>query len=74
MKELEKGLKELKGFATSEEEQQYQLTMRCLQSYPGLKHQPKSIHGKSHGISYICSRGFLCLASIGGEALGPVKA
>jgi hypothetical protein len=28
----------------------------------------------THGSSYICSRGWHCQASIGGEALGPVKA
>jgi hypothetical protein len=28
----------------------------------------------THGSSHICSRRLHCLASIGGEALGPVKA
>jgi hypothetical protein len=31
-------------------------------------------HGVAHGSSYICSRGWPCWASMGGEALGPVKA
>jgi hypothetical protein len=30
--------------------------------------------GVTHGSSCICNRGCPCLASIGGEALGPVKA
>jgi hypothetical protein len=65
--ELEKGLKELKGFAMLEEEQQYQLT-RLPQSSQGLNHQPKSTHGGTHGSSRICSRGWPYWASMGGEA------
>jgi hypothetical protein len=38
MEELEKGLKELKGFAFSKEEQQYELT-NTPQSSQGLNHQ-----------------------------------
>ena len=44
------------------------------QSSQGLNHKPKSIHGGTHGSSYICSRGWSYLASMGGEALGPVEA
>jgi len=33
-----------------------------------------STHGGTHGSSHICSRGWLCPASIGVKALGPVKA
>jgi len=33
-----------------------------------------STHGRTHDSSHICSRGWHCPASIGGEALGPVKA
>jgi hypothetical protein len=75
MEELEKGLKELKGFATSQEEQQYQPTrsLHCLSSQ-GLNYQPKSMHGGTHGSSCICSRGWPCQISMGGEVLGPVKA
>jgi hypothetical protein len=36
--------------------------------------QPKSVRGYTHGSSHICSRGWLSLASMGGEALGPVAA
>jgi hypothetical protein len=72
MEELEKGLKELKGFATLQEEQ-YQPT-RPPQSSQGLNHQPKSTHRGTHGSSHMCSRGWPCWASMGGEALGPVKA
>jgi hypothetical protein len=42
MEELEKGLKELKGFAAS-----------YPQSFQGLNHQPKRIHGGTHGNSCI---------------------
>jgi len=43
-------------------------------SSQGLNHQPKSIHGVIHGSRRICSRGWPYLASVRGEALGPVKA
>jgi len=33
-----------------------------------------STHGGTHGSSCICCRAWHCLASIGGEALGPIKA
>ena len=39
-------------------------------SSQGLNYQPKSTHGSSH----ICNRGWPCWASMGGEALIPVKA
>jgi len=39
-----------------------------------LNYQPKSIHGGTNGFSCICSRGWPCQLSTGGEALGPVKA
>jgi hypothetical protein len=44
------------------------------QSSQGLNHQPKITHGDSYGSSCICSRGWPCWASMGGEALDPVKA
>jgi hypothetical protein len=47
---------------------------QTLQSSQGLNHQPKSTHGGTHGSSCICSKGWLCWTSVGGEALGPVKA
>jgi hypothetical protein len=39
----------------------------------GLNHQSKKTHGGTHGSSCICSRGWPCWTSMGGEALGPVK-
>ena len=46
-------------------------TLKCSQ---GLNHQPKTTHGGTNGSSRICSRGWPCGVSRGGEALGPVKA
>jgi hypothetical protein len=40
----------------------------------GLNHQSKKTHGGTHGSSFICSRGWPSQSSMGGEALGPVKA
>lgn len=37
-------------------------------------HQPRSTHGETHGSSGTCSRRWPCQASMGGKALGPVKA
>jgi hypothetical protein len=48
MEELEKGLKELRGFAAPWREQQGQQA-RPLQSSQGLDHQPKNTHGVTHG-------------------------
>ena len=44
--------------------------------HPGTKvnHQPKNTQEGTHGSSYICSRGWPCWRSIGGEALGTEKA
>jgi hypothetical protein len=39
-----------------------------------LNDQSKSTHGVAHGFSCICSRGWPCQSSMGGEAFGPVKA
>jgi hypothetical protein len=73
MEELEKELKELKELAAP----MGGTTIRTNQ-YPqgswGLNHQPKSTHGGTHGSSHICSRGWPCWTSMGGEALGPEKA
>jgi len=49
------------------------LTNQTTQSSQGLSHQPESIHGWTHGSSYIYSRGWPCLTSMGGEALGSAK-
>jgi len=70
MKELEKGLKKLKRFAAPWIEQQYQLT-RPLE-LPGTKPPTKEYTWREY--IHVCSRGWHCLASIGREALGPVKA
>jgi hypothetical protein len=71
MEELEKELKELKGFAIHRKNN---INQPEPQNFQGLNHQPKSIHGETHGSSCICSRGWPCWTSMGGEALGPEKA
>ena len=68
LKELEKGLKELKWFATHRKNNTKQADLKSSQV---LNHQPKSTHGGTHGSSCICSRGWPCWASMGEEALGP---
>jgi hypothetical protein len=49
-------------------------TNQARQSLRRLNHQPKNPHGRTHGSSCICSRGWPYLASVGEEAFGPVKA
>ena len=71
MEKLEKGLKELKGFATHRKN--YISTNQNPQSSQGLNHQPRSTHGGTHGSSCICSRGWPCGTSMGGEDLDLVK-
>jgi hypothetical protein len=70
MEKIEKGLKELKGFPHRKSNNIKQPD----QSYQGLNHQPRSTHGGTCGSSRLCSRGWPCWASMGEEALGPVKA
>jgi hypothetical protein len=48
-------------------------TNQYLQSFLGLKHQPKNTHGGTHGSSYISIREWPSWSSMGGEAPGPVK-
>jgi hypothetical protein len=48
-------------------------TNQDSQSSLGLNHQSKKTHGGTCGSSCICSRGWPCWSSIGGEDLGPVK-
>jgi hypothetical protein len=72
MKDLEKGSKELRGFTAPQEEQPYELTS-TPQSSQGLNYQLKGTHGRTHGSTCICSRGWPCRTSMGEEALGPVK-
>jgi hypothetical protein len=66
VEELEKGLKELKGFSSLYEEQEYQPTR------PPRVSMDYAIN--THGSSCICSRGWPCHASMGGEALASMKA
>ena len=49
-------------------------TNQTPQSSQGLNHQQKSTDGGTRGSCCICSSGWPCLASMGEEALGPVKA
>lgn len=49
------------------------LTNGTSQDFPGTNPPPKSIHGRVHGSCYIYSRGLSYLASVGGDALGPVE-
>jgi hypothetical protein len=49
-------------------------TNQNLLSSQGLNHQPKKTHGGMHGSSYICSREWPYLSSMGEEAFCPVKA
>jgi hypothetical protein len=72
MEELGEGQKDLKGIATPG-----RTTVsinRTPQSSQTLNHQPKSIHGRVHGSSYICTRGLSYLPSVGREAFGFVEA
>jgi hypothetical protein len=52
MEELEKGLKELRGFAAPWRETHYQQA-RTIWSSWGLDHQPKNTHGVIHGAGHI---------------------
>jgi hypothetical protein len=70
MEELEKGLKELRGFAAPWGEQECK-PARPPGAPPGLVHQPKNTHGGTDGSGSICGRGWPCWTSVGGVALGP---
>ena len=72
MEELEKVPRELKGFATSQEEQQYE-TM-CTPEVIGTKPPTKEYTWRDPWFQLICSRGWSRQSPMGGEALGPVKA
>jgi hypothetical protein len=63
------GLKELKGVFNPTRRK----TISTNQRPQELKHQPTSTHGGTHGSNCICSKGLPNLASIRGEAFGPVK-
>jgi hypothetical protein len=75
MEELQKGLKELEGFATPQEEQHYQPTRSLpLPKLPGTRSPTKEYPCRvTHGSSQIFSRE--CPGeSMRGEALGPMEA
>jgi hypothetical protein len=48
-------------------------TNQTPHSSQAVNHQPRSTHGGTHGSSHICSKGWPCGASMGGQTLGPVK-
>jgi hypothetical protein len=70
MEELEKGLKELRG-VYSPMEGAIVSTGHSPWNSRGLDHQPKSIHGGTHGTGHICGRGWPSWTPVGGEAHGP---
>ena len=70
MEELGEGLKELKGMATPQEDQQCQLT-RTPGSSQGLSHQPESIHGLVMAHSTYVAH-MPCLTSVG-DVPNPVE-
>ena len=71
MENLEKGLKELRGFSVPWGGGS--INVNCSDSWHSreLDHQPKSTHGGTHGSSCRCGRGWPFWISAGGEALGP---
>jgi hypothetical protein len=73
MEELEKGLKEQRVFTTHSKNNIKQPDLPPTPNSQELNYQPKSTHERTYGSSYICSRGWPCWTSMGGEALGPVK-
>jgi hypothetical protein len=70
VEELEKGMKELKGFSSPVGRAKVSTSQASLE-LPGLDHQPKDIHGETHGSGLICDRQWPCWTSMGGEALEP---
>ena len=76
MEELGEELKELKGFAAHRKNNN--INQSDLPELPGTKPPTKesmALGGGTHGSGCICSRGWPCHVSMGGEeALGPVKA
>jgi hypothetical protein len=65
IEELEKGLEELKNI---------NINLPDSPELPGTKAPTKSYTWSDTCLHLICSRGWHCLASLGGEALGPVNA
>ena len=71
MEELGEELKELKGLATPQEEQQYQTTRSP--TLPRTKPPTKEYRWRDPWVQ-LYSRGCPYLASMGGNPLGPVEA
>ena len=72
MEDLGEGLQALKDIETPQEDQQCQLTWTPMRSQR-LSHQLKSIYGLVWDPQHMCSRGLLCLASVGEDMLNPVE-
>ena len=70
MEELERGLKELRGFAAPWRKQQCQLARSLELPGTGPHTQPKSTHGGTHGSGHMCGRRWSCWTSVRGAALG----
>jgi hypothetical protein len=69
MEELEKGLKELRGFCSPMEGTTVS-TGQIPLSFQELDHQPKKSHGVTHGSGCIYVKGWTCWTSVGGETSG----
>ena len=72
MKELEKGLKELKGSATPREEQNYQLTKPTTAIRDLITNQ--WVHMERPMTEVHMQQSIAFLTSVGGKACGPMKA
>jgi hypothetical protein len=70
MEEIEKGLKDLRGFAAPWWEQQYQ-EARTPGAPRNWTINKKNTHRETHGCGHICGSGWPCWTSVGGEDLGP---
>ena len=73
MEELEEGLNEETQRDCNPRGSTKISTTLTTQSSQVLNQQTESPHGGTHGSSYIYSRGWPYLASVGGEPLGPVE-
>jgi hypothetical protein len=72
MKELEKGLKELKGFVTHRRDNN--INQSEPPELPGTKPPTKKYIWRDPWLHCIRSRGWPCQTSMGGEAFGSGKA
>ena len=80
MEEMEKGLKEMRQFASPRREQHCQQGGSNIvnrpdsppsQSAAGLYHQSNYTHGATHGVGHTCGRRWHFWTSVGGVALRP---